>query len=68
MILDLSFGILVGLILGMVMGLVSSLFLLQDSGTYWVWEKGKIQKLESELAQAKAKLREQNLTLEWDLQ
>jgi hypothetical protein len=61
-------GLILGLVLGMVTGLVLSLFLLKDSGTLWVWEFRKVERLEKELAQAKAKLREQHLALDWDLQ
>jgi hypothetical protein len=68
MILDLSFGILVGLILGMVTGMFASVFLVKDSGNLWLWESRKAEALEKELAQVKAKLREQHLALEWDLQ
>jgi hypothetical protein len=52
----------------MVTGMVSSLFLLKDSGNLWVWEYQRVKVLESELAKAKAKLKEQHLALEWDLQ
>jgi hypothetical protein len=61
-------GLILGLVLGMVTGLVLSLFLLKDSGTQWLWESRKVEALEKELAQVKAKLKEQHLALGWDLQ
>jgi hypothetical protein len=61
-------GLILGLVLGMVTGLLLSLFLLKDSGTQWLWESRKVERLERELAQAKVKLREQHLALDWDLQ
>jgi hypothetical protein len=68
LVMALGSGWVIGLILGMVTGLVSSLVLLKDSGTQWVWESRKVERLERELAQAKVKLREQHLALDWDLQ
>jgi hypothetical protein len=68
LLMALGSGWIVGLILGMVTGLVASLFLLKDSGTQWLWESRKVERLEKELALAKVKAKEQNLALEWDLQ
>ena len=58
----------IGLVLGLVTGLLSSLFLVKDSGNLWLWESRKVEDLEKELAEVKAKVREQHLTLGWDLQ
>jgi hypothetical protein len=68
LLMALGSGWVVGLILGMVTGMVSSLFLLKDSGNLWLWESRRVEALELELAQAKAKLKEQHLALGWDLQ
>jgi len=68
LVLELGSGWVIGLILGMVTGMVVSLLLLKDSGSVWVWEAKKVQALESELAQAKAELKEQHSALNWDLQ
>ena len=68
LVMALGSGWVIGLILGMVTGLVASLFLLKDSGTQWLWESRKVERLEKELALAKVKAKEQNLALEWDLQ
>jgi hypothetical protein len=58
----------IGLVLGLVTGWVASFALVKDSGNLWLWESRKVQDLEKELAEMKAKVREQHLTLGWDLQ
>jgi hypothetical protein len=68
LVMALGSGWVIGLILGMVTGMFASLFLVKDSGNLWLWESRKAEALEKELAQVKAKLREQHLALDWDLQ